>query len=431
MENWRSSYAAKVVSAEDAVRCVNSNDRVVLGHACGEPPALVEGLVARAPELSNVEVVHMVAIGPARFAQPGMEKSFRFNGFFLGTPTRRAVEDDRGDYTPCFFSEVPRLFGQKILAVDVALIQVTPPDQDGYCSYGVSADYTQAAAESARVVVAQMNRRLPRTGGARIHLDAITYIVEQDAAIPEVPPAEVGDVERRIGELVAELVPDGATLQIGIGAIPDAALSFMRQKRDLGIHSEMFSDRVVELAQAGVITNDKKTINRGKFVATFLMGTKKLYDFVDSNPNVEMYPVTYVNDPYVIGQHEQMISINSALQVDLMGQVNAETIGATQYTGVGGQVDFVRGTGRSVGGKSIIALPSTARNGTISRICRELDRGVAVTTSRNDVHYVVTEYGAADLRGRTLRQRADALISIAHPAFREMLRGDRTRAALG
>ena len=373
----------------------------------------------------------MVAMGPAKFAQPGLERSFRFNGFFLGAPTRKAVDDNRGDYTPCFFSEVPRLFKQKILPVDVALIQVTPPDEDGNCSYGVSADYTQAAAECARIVIAQMNRQLPRTGGVKIHLDKITYIVEKDDPVVELLPAKLCDVERRIGQLVAELVPDGATLQLGIGAIPDAALSFMTHKKDLGIHSEMFSDGVVSLAQAGVVTNASKTIHRGKFVATFLMGTRKLYDFVNNNSAVEMHPVDYVNDPYVIGQHENMISINSALQVDLMGQVNAEMIGGSQYTGIGGQVDFVRGAGRSVGGKSIIALPSTARNGTISRICRQLDQGAAVSTSRNDVHFVVTEYGVADLRGKTVRQRAEALIAISHPAFRSMLRDERARAAVG
>jgi 4-hydroxybutyrate CoA-transferase len=429
LKNWRSIYHAKLVSAEQAVRFIKANDRVVLGHACGEPPALVEALVARAPELSNVEIVHMVAMGPAKFAQPGMEKSFRFNGFFLGAPTRKAVQEDRGDYTPCFFSEVPRLFRQRILPVDVALIQVTPPDENGFCSYGVSVDYTQPAAESARIVIAQMNPHLPRTGGARIHLDAIHYLVEKDDPVPELAPAKLSDVECRIGQLVAELVPDGATLQLGIGAIPDAALSFMTHKKDLGIHSEMFSDGVVSLARAGVVTNRKKSINRGKFIATFLMGTRKLYDFVHNNPDVEMHSVDYVNDPQVIGQHEDMVSINSGLQIDLMGQVNAEMIGGSQFTGVGGQVDFVRGAGRSVGGKSIIALPSTANHGSISRICRELDSGVAVSTSRNDVHYVVTEFGIADLRGKSLRQRAEALVNISHPAFRSILRGERARAA--
>lgn len=422
MNNWRQVYARKIVSAEQALQTVRSGDRVVLGHACSEPPALVEALVARAAELRDVEVVHMVAMGPAKFACPEMKSSFRFNGFFLGTPTRKAVQENRGTFTPCFFGEVPRLFKQKILPVDVALIEVTPPDDAGYCSFGLSVDYTQAAAESAHVVVAQMNARMPRTGGSKIHLDSLTWIVECESPIVELEPPKITDVERRIGANVASLVPDGGTLQLGIGAIPDAALLSLYEKNDLGIHSEMFSDGVVALAEAGVITNREKTLNRGKFIATFLMGTSKLYRFVHNNPVVELHPVDYVNDPAVIGQHDKMISINSAMQVDLSGQVNAEMIGNVQYSGVGGQVDFVRGAGRSKGGKSIIALPSTAAKGTISRIVSRLDDGSAVTTSRNDVQYVVTEFGIADLRGKTLQQRAESLIAIAHPKFRECLR---------
>ena len=411
----------KFVSAAEALRAVKSGDRVVVGHATGEPQALVEALVARASELSNVEIVHMVAMGPARYAQPGMEKSFRHNGFFLGGSTRKAVEEGRADFTPCFFSEVPRLFRSGVLPVDVALIQVTPPDADGFCSYGVSADYTQPAAESARIVIAQMNRSMPRTGGSKIALEAIHYVVEKDEPVLELKPPQIGDIERRIGENVAGLIPDGATLQLGIGAIPDAVLLFLNDKKDLGIHSEMFSDGVVHLARQGVITNARKTLNRGKFVCTFLMGSRVLYDFVDKNPAVELAPVDYVNDPFVIAQHDDMISINSALQVDLMGQVNAEMIGARQFSGVGGQVDFVRGAGRSKGGKSIIAMPSTAAGGKLSRICLEIDRGAAVTTSRTDVQYVVTEFGVADLRGKSLRRRAEALIAIAHPDFRDVL----------
>lgn len=421
MNNWRDVYKDKIVSAEQALKAVKSGDRVVLGHACGEPPTLVKALVARAPELENVEVVHMVAMGPAEYAQPGMEKSFRHNALFVGATTRKAVEERRGDYTPCFFSEIPRLFTDKILPVDVVLMQITPPDEEGFCSYGVSADYTKPAAESARTIIAQVNNQMPRTCGAKIHLDSINYLVEKDEPLVELQPPKIGDIEKAIGENVAKLIEDGSTLQLGIGAIPDAVLLFLKDKKDLGIHSEMFSDGVVVLAEAGVINNRRKSIHTGKFVATFLMGTKKLYDFVNNNPNVEMYPVNYVNDPYIIGQHEKMVGINSALQVDLMGQVNAEMIGARQFSGVGGQVDFVRGTSRSIGGKAIIALPSTASRGKISRIACELDTGAGVTTSRNDIHYVVTEYGIAELRGKSLRQRAQALIAIAHPDFRETL----------
>lgn len=423
VDNWKSIYKSKLVSAETALKSVQSGNRVVIAHACGEPPTLVEAMVARAPELTNVEIVHMVAMGPCKYAQPGMEKSFRHNALFVGAGTRKAVEENRGDYTPCYFSEIPRLFKQGILPVDVLLMQVTPPDQEGFCSFGVAADYTQACAERARIVIAQMNSLYPRTAGAKISLDALTYIVEKDEPVIELNSPKIGELERKIGENVASLIPDGATLQLGIGAIPDAVLAFLTTKKDLGIHSEMFSDGIVALAEAGVVTNRKKTINTGKFTATFLMGTRKLYDFVHNNPQVEMYPADYVNDPFVIGQYENMVAINSALQVDLMGQVNAETIGSTQFSGIGGQVDFVRGASRSKGGKSIIALPSTAARGKISRICRELDKGAAVSTSRNDVHFVVTEYGVADLRGKTLRQRAEALIAISHPEFRSELRG--------
>lgn len=421
MLDWRTAYKSKIVPAATAVKSIKSGHRVVVGHACGEPVALVEAMVARAAELEGVEIVHMVAMGQAKYAQPGMEKSFRHNALFVGGSTRKAVEEKRADYTPCFFSEIPRLFKNRILPVNVALIQVTPPDAAGYCSYGVSVDYTKTAAECADVVIAQMNSLLPRTGGARIHLDDISYIVEEDRPIIELKPPEIGDVEKAIGENVASLIPDGATLQLGIGAIPDAVLLFLKDKKDLGIHSEMFSDGVVVLAEAGVVTNSRKTINAGKFMATFLMGTKKLYDFVNNNPAVELHPVGEINDPCVIGQHADMISINSALQVDLIGQVNAEMIGSRQFSGIGGQVDFVRGASRSAGGKSIIALPSTASSGRISRIAIELDRGAAVSTSRNDVHYVVTEHGVAELRGKSLRQRAQTLIAISHPDFREKL----------
>ncbi len=421
MENWRNLYQHKLKTADEAVKVIQSGDRVVIGHACGEPQALVAAMVKRAPELRDVEIVHMVAMGKAQYAQPGMEASFRHNALFVGASTRKAVEEKRADYTPCFFSEVPRLFRDKLLPVDVVLLQITPPDQDGFCSYGVSVDYTQPAAEHAAAVICQMNSELPVTGGAKIHLDQLHCIVEQNESLIELKPPQIGEIERKIGEYVASLIPDGATLQLGIGAIPDAVLLFLGDKKDLGIHSEMFSDGVVFLAESGVVTNRKKTIHTGKFVATFLMGTRKLYDFVHNNPGIEMRSVDYVNDPYIIGQHDKMISINSAIQVDLMGQVNAEMIGSRQFSGIGGQVDFVRGASRSIGGKSIIALPATASNGKISRITAELDRGAAVSTSRNDVHYVVTEFGIADLRGKSLKERAKALIAIAHPDFQAAL----------
>ncbi len=430
MSDWKDRYSKKIMSADEALKEVRSNDRVVVGHACGEPPSLVDALVDRAPELRNVEIVHMVAMGPAKYAQPGMEESFRHNSLFVGATTRKAVAGGRSAYTPCFFHEIPRLFTWRILPVDVTLMQVSPPDAEGWCSLGVSVDYTLAAARAAQVTIAQMNRFMPRTLGERIHLDELDCIVEKDEPIIELKPPLIGDKERAIGEHVAKLIEDGSTLQLGIGAIPDAVLLFLKEKKDLGIHSEMFSDGLVALAEARVVTNQKKTINAGKFVATFLMGTRKLYDFVDNNPDVVMRPVDYTNDPCIIGQHEQMVSINSALQVDMIGQVNAEMIGRSQFSGVGGQVDFVRGASRSKGGKSIIALPSTASGGKVSRIACELDRGAAVTTSRNDVHFIVTEYGTADLRGKCIRDRARALIAIAHPDFRDSLAKQASEAGL-
>jgi 4-hydroxybutyrate CoA-transferase len=421
MIDWKQKYVKKIMSAETALKHVKNGDRVVIGHACGEPPTLVEALVARAPEIKGVEVVHMVAMGPAKYAQPGMEGSFRHNSLFVGSTSRQAVAEGRALHTPCFFSEIPRLFTWRILPVDVTLMQVTPPDADGYCSLGVSVDYTLAAARSDRVTIVQMNRFMPGTLGDKIHLDEIDCIVEKDEPLIELKPPAIGEVEKAIGENVAKLIEDGSTLQMGIGAIPDAVLLFLQEKKDLGVHTEMFSDGIVALAEAGVVTNKKKTINTGKFVATFLMGTRKLYDFVDNNPDVIMRPVDYTNDPFIIGQHDRMVSINAALQVDLMGQVNAEMIGRSQFSGVGGQVDFVRGASRSKGGKSIIALPATAAKGTVSRITCELDRGSAVTTSRNDIHFIVTQHGTADLRGKSIRERARALIAIADPDFRNSL----------
>ena len=419
--DWRKEYAEKIVSVEEAVRHVQSGNRSVFTHACGEAQALTDELVRQADRLENVEIVHMVAMGKAPYCQPGMEKHFRHNALFVGGSTRKAVEEGRGDYTPCFFHEIPKLFTDGTLPVDVAFLQLSEPDENGVCSYGVSVDYTQPAAEAAKLVIAQINKNMPYTYGNGINLKDIDYIVEKDEPLIELQPPKIGETEHKIGEYVASLIHDGDTLQLGIGAIPDAVLSFLGDKKDLGIHSEMFSDGVVDLARKGVITNKKKTIDQGKFVSCFLMGTKKLYDFVNNNPDVLMERVDYTNDPFVVAKIDNIISINSAMQVDLMGQVNAEMIGYKQFSGVGGQVDFVRGASRAKGGKAIIAMPSTAGHGKISKIVPLLDEGAAVTTSRNDVDYIITEFGIAPLKGRTLRQRAIALIKIAHPDFREGL----------
>lgn len=419
--DWRKEYADKIVSAEEAISHVKSGDKIVFTHACGESQVLTNALVAQADRLENVEIMHMVAMGSAPYCQPGMEKHFRHNALFVGGSTRKAVEEGRADYTPCFFHEAPKFFREGILPVDVVFLQVSEPDENGNCSLGISVDYTQPAAEVAKLKIAQVNKNMPYTYGNGINLKDIDYIVEKDEPLIELQPPKIGETEHKIGEYVASLIHDGDTLQLGIGAIPDAVLSFLGDKKDLGIHSEMFSDGVVDLANKGVITNAKKTIDPGKFVSCFLMGTKKLYDFVNHNPDVLIKPVDYTNDPFVVAKIDNIISINSAMQVDLMGQVNAEMIGYKQFSGVGGQVDFVRGASRAKGGKAIIAMPATAAKGKISKIVPLLDEGSAVTTSRNDIDYVVTEFGIASLKGTTLRQRAKALIEIADPRFKPSL----------
>ncbi|MCH3964796.1 MAG: 4-hydroxybutyrate CoA-transferase [Clostridium sp.] len=420
--SWEDIYKSRLVDAEEAVSKIKSNSRVVFSHAVGEPSELIDALVKNKENYENLEIVHMVAMGKGEYAKPGMEKYFRHNSLFVGASTRDAVSSGRGDYTPCFFYEVPRLFKKGYLPVDVALIQVSEPDEHGYCSFGVSNDYTKPAAESAKLVIAEVNKNMPRTlGDSFIHVSNIDYMVEVSHPLIELKPAKLGEVEKSIGRYCASLIEDGSTLQLGIGAIPDAVLMFLKDKKDLGIHSEMISDGVVELVEAGVINNSRKTLHPGKIIVTFLMGTRKLYDFVDNNPMVETYPVDYVNNPLVIMKNSKMVSINSCVQVDLMGQVCSESIGLKQISGVGGQVDFVRGTDMAEDGKSIIAIPSTASHGKVSRIVPLLDTGAAVTTSRNEVDYIITEYGIAHLRGKTLKDRARALINIAYPDFRESL----------
>lgn len=421
--DWKKEYQRKLCSAEEALKVVKSGDRVVFAHACGEPVELVDALVARAPELRNVEIVHMVAMGKGEYAKPEYAESFFHNSLFTGASTREAVNHGSGDYVPVFFHEIPGLFTRGYLPVDVALVQLSPPDRHGFCSFGISVDYTKPCAEVAKTVIALVNPNMPRThGDSFIHVSQLDYIVESEAPIIELQPPKIGPVEEAIGRHIASLIDDGACLQLGIGGIPDAVLAFLHEKNDLGIHTEMFSEGVVDLYYEGVVTNARKNLHRDKMVATFLMGTRRLYDFVDDNPMVNMFPVSYTNDPYVIGQIDNVVSINSALQVDIMGQVVADTMGPQQYTGIGGQVDFVRGAARSKGGKAIIALPSTAKGGTVSRIVAKIAEGAAVTTMRADVDYVVTEHGIAHLKGKGLRDRARALIEIADPKFRDQIR---------
>lgn len=421
---WKILYNSKVKTAEEAVKFIKSGDRVVLQHAVGEPLYLVDKMVENYKNYENVEIVQLVAMGKGDYAKEEMQGHFKVNSLFLGGPTRECINSGRGDFTPSFFYQIPELFKTK-LPVDVALINVSLPDENGYCSFGVSGDYTKPAAEAAKLVIAQVNKYMPRTlGDCFIHISDIDIIVEKDEPIPELAPPKIGDVEKAIGEFCASLINDGDTLQLGIGAIPDAVLLFLKDKKDLGIHSEMISDGVVELVEAGVITCKKKNINKGKLSVAFLMGTKRLYDFVDNNPMVSLQTVDYINDPRVIGQNDNLISINAALQVDLMGQVCSEAMGLKQFSGIGGQVDFVRGAAFSKGGKSILAFPSTAKKGTVSKIVPFLTEGACVTTSRTDVDYVITEFGIAELKGRTLRERARNLINIAHPNFREELKAE-------
>ena len=419
--NWRDEYSNKIVSSDKAVKIIKSGDRVLIGHACGEPSILVDAMVKRVDELRNVELVHMVSMGKAEYCKPEMAENFRFNSCFLGATTRKAVDEGRGDYIPCFFYEMPKLLTTRNL-IDVALIQVSLPDENGNCSYGISCDYTESGVRNPNtIVIAQINSKMPYTFGTTLNLSRIDFIVEAEQDLIELPPPKIGEIEEKIGRNVASLVPNGATLQLGIGAIPDAVIRFLDDRKDLGIHTEMFSDGVVKLARKGIINNAKKTLHNGKFIASFLMGTKELYNFVDKNRDVLMFPIDYVNDPFINSQNDNLVSINSTMEVDLQGQLNSEAIGTYEFSGIGGQVDFIRGANRSKGGLPIIALPSTTKGGTVSKIVSRLTPGAPVTTSRYDSRIIVTEYGIADLYGLNLRERAKALINIAHPNFRAEL----------
>jgi acyl-CoA hydrolase len=422
---WQREYAAKLTSADQAVQAIKSGDSIYIHSNAAAPQLLINAMVARADELRDVKIHHILTLGKAPYVEAKYKDSFHVNALFIGPNIREAVNAGRASYTPVFLSEIPTLFNERLLPVDVCLIQVSPPDAHGFCSYGVSVDVTLAARKNARYVIAEVNKQMPRTlGRSFVHVSRIDAFVETDRPISELQSDAPGRIEMAIGQHVASLVEDGATLQLGIGSMPNAVLACLKGKKDLGIHSEMFSDGVVDLVESGAITNNMKTVLPGKLAVSFVMGTKRLYDFVDNNPIVEFSTSDYINDPQVISRNYKMTSINSAIQVDLSGQVCADSIGKKLYSGFGGQVDFVRGSVRSKGGKAIIALPSTAKKGTVSRIVPLLDQGSGVVTSRADVHYVVTEYGIADLYGKNLAQRAQALIEIAHPDFRADLERD-------
>ncbi len=419
--NWQKQYADKVVDAEGAVAGVTAGQRVFIGSGAGEPQTLVEALSAK-EDLRDTEIIHILTLGVATYAEPRFGSRFRHNAYFIGPNVRQAVNEGRADYTPIFLSEIPRLFRSGRVVIDIALIEVSPPDAHGYCSFGVSTDIVKAAAESAQLVIAEVNQQMPRAlGDCFIHTRDIDLMVASDRPILEAVQGEPDELAKKIARHIANLVVDGATLQLGIGTIPDAVLHYLTDFKHLGVHTEMFSDGMIPLVEQGVIDNSEKTLHRGKIVASFVIGSRKLYDFIDNNPLVEFHPTEYTNDPFVIAQNDKMISINSAIEVDLTGQICSDSLGTRFYSGIGGQVDFIRGASRSRGGRAIIALPSTVDDGTVSRIVPTLKPGAGVVTSRGDAHYVVTEYGAAYLHGKTVRERAVSLIHVAHPKFRPWL----------
>ncbi len=415
-------YRSKLTTADEAAKLIQSHSRIYLGGGAGVPQVLERAMVARAAELRNVEVVSVLTFAGHEYLAPEYAASFRHRGLFLGAGARQAVGAGHADFVPIFLSEIPALFRDGTLPLELALIQVSPPDEHGFCSFGCEVGCTKPAALAAKKIIAEVNVQMPRVlGDSFIHISKLDHLVETDYAPPEALQGGFSEVHNIIGQRVADLVPDGATLQLGIGSIPDAVLFHLKEKHDLGIHSELFSDGVIDLFERGVITGDKKTLHPGKIVAGFLFGSQALYKFVNDNASIEMHPTDYVNDPFIIAQNDNMIAINSAIEVDLTGQVCADSIGPRFYSGIGGQVDFVRGAARSRGGKPIIALPATAKDGQESRIVPQLKPGAGVVTSRGDVHYVVTEFGVAALHGKSIRDRACELIRIAHPKFREEL----------
>jgi len=422
--SWTGLYESKVTTAAEAVQAVGSGDRIFLTGNCSVPQTLLAALVDRAPELENVEIAHALTIGSSDYVAPEMEGHIRVNSLFIGPNVRKAVQEGRADFTPVLLSEFPLLFSRGALPLDVAFVHLSPPDEHGFCSYGIETGLTKSPAESARILIAEVNPHMPRClGDSFIHVGRLDHVVPVDYPLLELPMAEgeCAELHTRIAERIAELIPDGATMQMGIGAIPDAVLQFLFHKKDLGIHTELFSDSVIELVEAGVVTNARKTLHPGKIVAGFMLGTRRLYEWANDNPMIELHRTEYVNDPFVIARNYRQVAVNSAIEVDLTGQVCADSIGPRLYSGVGGQLDFVYGASRSEGGVPIIALPSTAKGDEISRIVPTLKPGAGVVTTRNHVHYVVTEHGVADLYGKTIRQRALALIGVAHPKFREEL----------
>ncbi len=425
--NLSANYQTRVTTAQEAVKAIKSGNRIFLTGNVSVPQKVLAALVEYAPNLKDVEICQALTVGAADYVSPEMEGHLRVNSMFISANIRKAVQEGRADFTPVFLSELPLLFKNGILPVDVAVIHVSLPDEHGFCSLGVEVGLTKSPAESAKIIIAEVNEKMPRTlGDSFIHISRFTHIVPVNYDIPELPMGGEGEAElvQKIAGHVAGLIPDGATMQLGIGSIPDAVLKYLLDKKDLGIHTELFSDGVIDLVNAGVLTNARKSLHPGKIVAGFILGTKRLYEWVDDNPLIELHRSEYVNDPFVIAQNERMVAVNSAIEVDLTGQVCADSIGPKLYSGVGGQLDFIYGASRSKGGVPIIALPSTAvmKDGkALSKIVSMLKPGAGVVTSRNHVRFVVTEFGVADLYGKTIRQRAQALIAVANPQFRDEL----------
>ena len=421
---WINKYTSRVVTAKEAVKNIQSNQRLFLTGNVSVPHKLLEALVDYAPNVTDVEIVQALTVGTHDYASPEMTGHLRINTIFVSENVRSAVQAGRADFTPVLLSEFPLLFKKKILPLDVALIHVSPPDEHGFCSLGVEVGLTKSAAESADLVIAEVNQKMPRTlGDSFIHVSKLDYMVPVDYELPDLAMSKGGPNEtiKKIAEYCAELIPDEATMQMGIGGIPDAVLKHLYDKKDLGIHTELFSDGVIDLVEAGVITNAKKTLHTGKIIAGFILGSKRLYKWVHDNPVIEFHPTEYVNDPFVIAQNDRMVAINSAIEIDLTGQVCADSIGPMIYSGVGGQFDFIYGASRSKDGVPIITLPSTAKGDSLSRIVPMLKKGAGVVTSRNHVRYIITEFGIADLYGKSIRQRANALINVAHPSFKDDL----------
>ena len=420
--SWEIEYKKKLRTPDEALRCVQSGMRVYIQPGCAEPETLVEALIQRAPYVQDVEIVHMMTMGSAPYVAPDMAGHFRHNAVFIGSNVREAINEGRADYTPVYLSEIEELFESGAMPIDIALIEVSPPDSHGFCSFGIGVDTTLTAAKVARFVVAQVNDQMPRTyGDSFIHVNKIDAIVESSRPLCALKKHDVTDLQIAIARNVAGLIEDGAVIQTGIGGIPDAVLPMLMDRKDLGVHSELVSDGVIPLIDAGVLTGARKNFKPRKIILGFALGSKRLFEYVDNNPIFEFHPTAYTNDPGLIARNDNMVAINSALQVDLTGQVCSDSIGTYFYSGIGGQVDFLRGASRSKGGKPIIALSSTAKNGTISRITPMLAPGAGVVTSRGLIRYVVTEYGVAYLHGKSIRERAKALIEIAHPKFRDEL----------